>query len=141
MLDEVFGDENFVNEIVWKTRIRTADDSGVIMWHHSRQSFSCTAKTAESHMEQGTPGSKAEYYVEQFFDQYDEERTERYARINAYRSRRHEGTENRETLARYKAFRHRAGIGRQARTHGLDRSTKRAESLAQTRECPVLSDI
>lgn len=78
LLDEIFGRENFVNEIVWRRSFGHSDSRRFGMIHDLIMLYS---KSQDRTWNQLTrPASKE--YIDTFFDQYDAERGERYQRLS-----------------------------------------------------------
>jgi len=77
ILDEVFGAEQFVNEIVWRRAFAHNDPARCGMIHDVLLFYSKT----ESRTWNDVLQKPSREYVEQFFDQYDETRKERYERL------------------------------------------------------------
>jgi adenine-specific DNA-methyltransferase len=77
ILDEVFGAERFVNEIVWRRAFAHNDPSRCGMIHDLIFLYSKSEQRTWNTVLQKSNRD----YVEQFFDQYDETRKERYARL------------------------------------------------------------
>lgn len=76
MLDEIFGQKQFVNEIIWRKSFAHNDPSKCGNIHDSIFYYSKTATRKWNRvLQQPDKG-----YVEQFFDQWDEEKQERYSR-------------------------------------------------------------
>jgi len=78
ILDEVFGSDNFVNEVVWR-RAFGHSDSGRYGNIHDVLMF--YGKTEQRIWNQVLVPADKEY-IDTFFDQYDEERKERYQRLS-----------------------------------------------------------
>src|SRR5271157_831690 len=77
VLDEVFGIDNYTNEIVWRRAFAHSDSGRCGIIHDSVLLYGKNPSRTWNKILQ--PPSKE--YVEEFFDQYDENRGERYARI------------------------------------------------------------
>ncbi|OQY97182.1 MAG: hypothetical protein B6D41_04065, partial [Chloroflexi bacterium UTCFX4] len=77
VLDEVFGVTNFVNEIVWRRAFAHNDPARCGMIHDNIY-FYCKGEKYTWNKVFQKPSRD---YIEQFFDQYDEKRKERYARL------------------------------------------------------------
>jgi DNA modification methylase len=77
VLDEVFGKENFVNEVIWRRSYAHNDPSRCGMIHDTLLYYSRTGERIWNPVLQ--PPSQD--YVDQFFDRYDEEKGERYNRL------------------------------------------------------------
>lgn len=78
LMDEVFGDDNFVNELVWR-RAFGHSDSGRYGNIHDVILFYGRGENRIWNTLLGLPNQE---YIEQFFDGFDEERGERYQRIS-----------------------------------------------------------
>ena len=78
ILDEVFGIENYINEIVWRRAFGHSDSGRCGVIHDLIFLYGKTEKRTWNKVLQA-PNKE---YVEQFFDGYDEERGERYQRIS-----------------------------------------------------------
>ena len=76
ILDEVFGIDNFVNEIVWRRAYAHNDPSRCGNIHDTLFLYSKSGQRTWNKLFQ----KPSQDYIEQFFDQYDEVRKERYAR-------------------------------------------------------------
>lgn len=77
IVDEVFGIANYENEIIWRRAFAHSDSGRCGIIHDSILLYGKSDKRTWNKVLQ--PPSKD--YIEQFFDQYDEKRGERYARI------------------------------------------------------------
>ena len=77
VLDEVFGVENYANEIVWRRAFAHSDSGRCGIIHDNIFLYGRTQSRKWNKVFQ----APSKDYVEQFFDQYDEQRKERYARI------------------------------------------------------------
>jgi adenine-specific DNA-methyltransferase len=77
VLDEVFGGENYANEIVWRRAFAHSDSGRCGIIHDNILLYGKTQSRKWNRVLQ----APSKDYVEQFFDQYDEQRKERYARI------------------------------------------------------------
>jgi len=77
VLDEVFGSDRFVNEIIWRRAFAHNDPSRCGMIHDTIFLYSKTEQRVWNKVFQ----KPSKEYIEQFFDQYDETRKERYARL------------------------------------------------------------
>jgi adenine-specific DNA-methyltransferase len=77
ILDDVFGPERFVNEIVWRRAFAHNDPSRCGMIHDLIFLYSKSERRTWNTVLQKSNRD----YIEQFFDQYDEVRKERYARL------------------------------------------------------------
>jgi adenine-specific DNA-methyltransferase len=78
LLDEVFGEHNFINEIVWRRAFGHSDADRFGMIHDVILFY---AKD-EKHVWNSLLGPLNKEYVEQFFDGFDETKGERYQRIS-----------------------------------------------------------
>lgn len=87
LMDELFGYANFVNEIVWRRAFAHNDPGRCGNIHDTLLCYSMTDRPLWN---QVFHPPKAEY-VRQFFDQYDEKRGERYARLPLDAPRHGEG--------------------------------------------------
>ncbi|MEI2715477.1 MAG: site-specific DNA-methyltransferase [Candidatus Nanopelagicales bacterium] len=76
LLDEIFGSSNYINEIVWQ-RISAHNDANKFGTIHDTIFF---YKKQESYVWNQHFGEVSKDYIEQFFDQVDEETGRRYAR-------------------------------------------------------------
>ena len=76
ILDEVFGIENYVNEIVWRRAFAHNDPGRCGIIHDIIFLYS----KSEKHVWNKLYVKPTKEYIEQFFDQYDEVRQERYSR-------------------------------------------------------------
>lgn len=77
--DELFGKENFVNEIVWRRAFGHSDSGKFgtihdVIFLYGKSSKDRTWNVINQNPDQG--------YIDQFFDCYDEERGERYQRLS-----------------------------------------------------------
>jgi adenine-specific DNA-methyltransferase len=77
VLDEVFGADRFVNEIVWRRAYAHNDPSRCGVIHDNILFYGKSAEYTWNRIFQ----KPSREYIDQFFDQYDEERKERYARL------------------------------------------------------------
>ena len=78
ILDEVFGKENFINEIIWRRAFGHSDSSKYGMIHDSILMYGKNYLRIWNRLFHAPdPG-----YIERFFDQYDKKRGERYQRIS-----------------------------------------------------------
>lgn len=77
ILDEVFGANNYANEIIWRRAFAHSDSGRCGIIHDAILLYGKTETRKWNRVLQ-VPSKD---YVEQFFDQYDEKRKERYARI------------------------------------------------------------
>lgn len=77
ILDELFGEENFINEIVWKRAYAHNDPSRCGMVHDCIYFYS----KSESRIWNKLFQKSNDGYVAQFFDQYDDVKKERYNRL------------------------------------------------------------
>jgi len=77
VMDEVFGEVNFINEIVWKRAYAHNDPSRCGMVHDCIYYYSKSEKRIWNKLFQRSN----EGYVDQFFDQFDPVRKERYNRL------------------------------------------------------------
>ena len=77
VLDEVFGRENYANEIVWRRAFAHSDSGRCGIIHDNILLYGKTQNRKWNRVLQ----APSKDYVEQFFDQYDKQRKERYARI------------------------------------------------------------
>jgi len=77
MLDEVMGAARFVNEIIWRRAFAHNDPSRCGMIHDTIFLYS----RGETRIWNRLFQKPSPEYIEQFFDQYDEVRKERYARL------------------------------------------------------------
>lgn len=76
VLEEILGPSNFVNEIIWRRAFAHNDPGRCGVIHDNLYYFSKSGnRTWNRVLQKPSPE-----YVEQFFDQYDAERKERYAR-------------------------------------------------------------
>lgn len=78
VLDEVFGRDRFINEIIWRRAFGHSDSTRYGTIHDSLLFYSRGSERTWNALLQA-PDPK---YIETFFDQYDEERGERYQRIS-----------------------------------------------------------
>jgi hypothetical protein len=77
ILEEIFGSEQFVNEVIWRRAFAHNDPVRCGNIHDSLLVFSKTkTRTWNKVLQKPSPE-----YIEMFFDQYDEARKERYARL------------------------------------------------------------
>jgi adenine-specific DNA-methyltransferase len=77
ILDEVFGLTRFINEIIWRRAFAHNDPSRCGMIHDVLLMYSKT----EQYIWNKVLQKPSKEYLEMFFDQYDEKRKERYARL------------------------------------------------------------
>lgn len=77
VLDETFGAENYANEIVWRRAFAHSDSARCGIIHDCIFLYGRGERRTWNKVLQ----APSKEYVEQFFDQYDESRKERYARI------------------------------------------------------------
>ena len=77
LLEEVFGKDNFINEIIWRKSFAHNDPSKCGNIHDSILYFSRSNKRIWNKVYQKIDKD----YVNTFFDQYDEVRQERYSRL------------------------------------------------------------
>ncbi|WP_243357974.1 site-specific DNA-methyltransferase [Fundidesulfovibrio terrae] len=77
VLDDVFGCSNFINQIIWRRAFAHNDPSRCGMIHDVVLYYSNSDKRTWNKVLQ-KPSAE---YLEQFFDQYDDDRKERYNRI------------------------------------------------------------
>jgi site-specific DNA-methyltransferase (adenine-specific) len=77
VLDGIFGKENFVNEIIWRRAFAHNDPSRCGRIHDSILFYGKTDKRVWNRVLQ----KPSPEYVETFFDCFDQERGERYARL------------------------------------------------------------
>jgi len=77
VMDEIFGEENFVNEIIWKRAYAHNDPSRCGMVHDCIYYYSKSEKKIWNKLFQRSN----EGYIDQFFDQYDPVKKERYNRL------------------------------------------------------------
>lgn len=78
VLDDVFGAERFVNEIIWRRAFGHSDSNRYGIIHDSLLFYGKSEQRTWNAILQ--PPDKE--YIETFFDQYDEERKERYQRLS-----------------------------------------------------------
>ena len=78
VLDEVFGVKRFINEIVWRRAFAHSDSSKYGIIHDLILYYGKSDKRLWNQIRQ--PADPA--YIDTFFDQYDEERGERYQRLS-----------------------------------------------------------
>ena len=78
VLDEVFGRNNFRNEVIWRRAFGHSDSGHYGVIHDII--FFCSKSEKTIWNQQLQPASKE--YIDTFFDQYDEERGERYQRLS-----------------------------------------------------------
>jgi adenine specific DNA methylase Mod len=78
VIDEVFGNKNFINELIWRRAFGHSDSQkyGII---HDVIFYYSKGKDRTWNQILQAPDKE---YVETFFDQYDEERGERYQRLS-----------------------------------------------------------
>jgi len=77
VLDEVFGIDRFVNEIIWRRAFAHNDPSRCGIIHDNIFLYT----KSEGYTWNRVLQKPSKEYVDQFFDQYDEVRKERYARL------------------------------------------------------------
>src|ERR1700738_425144 len=77
VLEEVFGQSGFINEIIWRRAFAHNDPARCGMIHDSILFFSKSNERTWNRVLQ----KPSKEYIDQFFDQYDEVRKERYARL------------------------------------------------------------
>jgi adenine-specific DNA-methyltransferase len=77
VLDEVFGAASFINEIIWRRAFAHNDPSRCGNIHDNLFLYSKSERYVWNKLFQ----KPSREYIDQFFDQYDEERKERYARL------------------------------------------------------------
>src|SRR5438094_899447 len=77
VLDEVLGGENYENEIVWRRAFAHSDSGRCGIIHDNILLYGKTQSRTWNKVLQ----APSKDYIEQFFDQYDQQRKERYARI------------------------------------------------------------
>lgn len=75
--DELMGASNFVNEIIWRRAFAHSDSGRCGIIHDCLLLYGKTDKRTWNKIYQAA----SREYIETFFDQYDEKRKERYARI------------------------------------------------------------
>ena len=78
VLDEVFGRNSFSNEIIWRRAFGHSDSTKYGIIHDVVLFYSKSAKRIWNQVLQ--PAEKE--YIDTFFDQYDEQRGERYQRLS-----------------------------------------------------------
>jgi len=78
VLDEVFGSENFVNEVVWRRAFGHSDSGRYGNIHDVLMFYGKTEQRTWNQLL--FPADKE--YIDTFFDQYDEVRKERYQRLS-----------------------------------------------------------
>jgi DNA modification methylase len=78
VLDEVFGLDRFANEIIWRRAFAHSDSDRCGVIHDSISLY----RKSDSFIWNKIHQAPSKEYVKQFFDQYDEVRKERYARIS-----------------------------------------------------------
>jgi site-specific DNA-methyltransferase (adenine-specific)/adenine-specific DNA-methyltransferase len=78
ILDEVFGSENYVNEIIWRRAFGHSDSGKCGIIHDSILLYGKSIKRTWNRVFHAPDPE----YIETFFDQYDEKRGERYQRIS-----------------------------------------------------------
>ena len=76
ILDEIFGPKNFVNEIIWRKSFAHNDPSKCGNIHDSIYYYSKTSERKWNKILQKPDKG----YIDEFFDQWDEQRKERYSR-------------------------------------------------------------
>jgi DNA modification methylase len=77
VLDELFGSERFLNEIIWRRAFAHNDPARCGMIHDNIFLYTKSSSYTWNKVLQ----KPSKDYIEQFFDQYDEVRKERYARL------------------------------------------------------------
>lgn len=77
LLEEVFGKQRFVNEIVWRKSFAHNDPNKCGNIHDSIYYFSKAQSRTWNQIFQ----KPSQDYINEFFDQYDEDRKERYTRV------------------------------------------------------------
>jgi adenine-specific DNA-methyltransferase len=77
VLDEIFGPSMFINEIIWRRAFAHNDPSRCGNIHDNIFLYS----KSESYVWNKQFQNSNKEYIDQFFDQYDAERKERYARL------------------------------------------------------------
>jgi DNA modification methylase len=77
VLDEIFGAENYANEVVWRRAFAHSDSGRCGIIHDDIFLYGKTQTRIWNKVLQ----APSKDYIEEFFDQYDEQRKERYARI------------------------------------------------------------
>jgi len=77
ILDEVFGRDNFINEVVWRRAFAHNDPARCGMIHDVLLVYSKSTEHTWNPVFQ----KPSKEYIETFFDQFDEKRKERYARL------------------------------------------------------------
>jgi adenine-specific DNA-methyltransferase len=87
ILEDVFGESQFINEIIWRRAFAHNDPSRCGMIHDSILFFSKTDARVWNKVFQ----KPSKEYIDMFFDQYDEGRKERYARLPLDAPRHGEG--------------------------------------------------
>ena len=78
VLDEVFGQSSFMNEIIWRRAFGHSDSTRYGIIHDVILFYSKSKKRVWNQVLQ--PPEKE--YIDTFFDQYDEQRGERYQRLS-----------------------------------------------------------
>ncbi len=78
ILDEVFGIDNYINEIIWRRAFAHSDSGRFGIIHDSILLYGKTEKRTWNQILQAPDAE----YIETFFDEYDDERKERYQRIS-----------------------------------------------------------
>ena len=78
VLDEIFGRDNFVNEVVWRRAFGHSDSGRYGNIHDVLLFYGKTARRTWNQLL--FPADKE--YIDTFFDQYDPERKERYQRLS-----------------------------------------------------------
>jgi len=76
--DDVFGSDNFINEIIWRRAFGHSDSQRFGIIHDAILLYSKSKKRIWNETRQ--PADKD--YIDTFFDQYDEGRKERYQRLS-----------------------------------------------------------
>lgn len=77
MMDEIFGYDKFVNEIVWRRAFAHNDPTRCGNIHDTILVYSATSNRIWNDTHHAPSGE----YIREFFDQYDEKRKERYSRL------------------------------------------------------------
>jgi adenine-specific DNA-methyltransferase len=77
VMDEIFGRENMINEIIWRRAYAHNDPSRCGVIHDSVLYYSKSQDRIWNKVFQ----EPSPEYIEQFFDQYDDARKERYNRV------------------------------------------------------------
>lgn len=87
VMDEVFGQQNFVNEIIWRRAFAHNDPARCGNIHDTLLFYARSDDRVWNEVWQ----KPSKEYVDQFFDQFDEARKERYARLPLDAPRHGEG--------------------------------------------------